>query len=200
MKPGKATDAFFLAIKEKSALSQARNQSTQNRQTRIAKQVEAHKKAQKDFMDRHLAGTINSLLALPAKNGRAFRILKDWYSLLNPENPKLSIILEYGGGTVKQNPFEAGGRQGSPYRYDRVHLIMDDYIDDDRFILRVCRSDCYDPRDKTKHQEITVMCSPEDVCAEIGKWFFAVAADRAPEMEKAAAAKTGTGDIRISPA
>lgn len=146
--------------------------------------AEEYAARQQKFFDDHLAPVLRPLLDLPAQNGRRFTA-ETRFSLMKPDAPALTVSLRYTG-----NP------KGLQYHSDRAFMVMDDFVDENRFFMRLVRHDRDDPRNPKDFDTILISASVAQLHTEIGRFVADVAPDRVAELVAARDAAPGKGTPR----
>ncbi len=168
--PGKTANSFLEAAQTQVARNGNREEDIAAEEKRKEKAAQAYVLKQEAFFSEHLVPILKQLVDLPERKGRSFSI-ETRFVLIPVEAPRLTVTIDYRG---KPGPMLDVS--------DSLSLIMDDYIDADRFAMRIIRYDRKDPDNRHEHVTIPVIADVKLMKAEIGKIVADVAPDRVAEL------------------
>lgn len=168
-----AANAFLNAAKKQIEATKAEAEA----ETAAEAAAAAYVKRQSAFFERHVTPIVDSLLALPSKDGRAFKAES------RVSFNKVALSLTYTGGET----FRGRGRPQATLS-DAVSVILQWYKADDDFSASIIRYDQHETGTRGRNRNIDVN-TVEDLQAELGKWVASVAPDRLGELEAPRAPK-----------
>ncbi|MDE1151024.1 MAG: hypothetical protein PW788_00675 [Micavibrio sp.] len=132
--------------------------------------AEQYQRSQVEFFEEHIAPLLKQLTDLPEDKGRRFAV-ETRFSLMNPDAPALTVGLSYSG--------KPGGMK---FLYDKAFMIMDDFVDDNRFMMRIVRYDRENPDNYKEHDTVRIYADVAQMQSEIGRFVADVAPDRVAEL------------------
>ncbi len=117
---------------------------------------------QMGFYNRSLLPMVNVLQDLPCADDRSFESKSRFFGKV------LHVSIKYKGGTPipKENKYDARLSDG-------LSIVVDDYVDDNRFMVRVIRTDKHCEDNSRKHYQATCF-DLETICEEVKGWLQSV--------------------------